>query len=104
MLDKLNLIAIGLASYNFRNHVASDIPSDYKYLPVENINSQNIANEVLDWTKERKMKLNNKKSNIMIFNFTKNFKFHTRVMLENQQLEVQQETKLLGCIITSDLK
>ena len=40
----------------------------------------------------------------MIFNFTKNHQFHTRVGIENVQLEVLQETKLLGCIITPDLK
>ena len=68
------------------------------------IYTQKIANEVIKWTNERKMRLNGKKSNLMIFNFTKNHQFHTRVCMDNVQLDVLQETKLLGCIVTSDLK
>ena len=51
----------------------------------------------------KKMKLNQKKSKIMIFNFTRNYQFGTRLYLENQLLETVQETKLLGTIISSDL-
>ena len=40
----------------------------------------------------------------MIFNCTKNFQFSTRLYLENNLLEIISETKLLGTIITSDLK
>ena len=40
VLDKLNLIVVGLSSYNFRNHAASDIGIDQKYLPSQNFLSQ----------------------------------------------------------------
>ena len=39
----------------------------------------------------------------MIFNYTKNYQFGTRLYLENQLLETVQETKLLGTIVSSDL-
>ena len=40
----------------------------------------------------------------MIFNFTEDHQFTTRLYLQNNLLEVISETKLLGMIITSDLK
>ena len=42
------------------------------------------------------MKLNIDKSKIMIFNFTQNYQFTTRVSIDNTNLEVVNETKLLG--------
>ena len=41
-IEKLNLILLRLTSYNFRNHVASDVGIDQNYLPNENIKSQNF--------------------------------------------------------------
>ena len=40
----------------------------------------------------------------MIFNFTEDYQFSTRLYLENTLLEIISETKLLGTIISSDLK
>ena len=40
----------------------------------------------------------------MIFNFTEDFQFATRLYLENTLLEIIDETKLLGTIISTDLK
>ena len=56
------------------------------------------------WTNNNLQKLNPKKSNIMIFNFTEDFQFATRLFLENNLLETVTETKLLGTLVTSDLK
>ena len=96
ILEKVDLIAIGLASYDFRNHVASDIPTDHKFLPAENIHSQKIADQLLSWTNEKKMKLNSKNSNLMIFNFTQNHQFHTRVNLENASTRSTEGNKTTG--------
>ena len=68
LLEKLNLILLGLCSYNFKNHVASDIGQNQKYLPSENILSQQYLNKIETWTEANKMKLNVRKSNVMIFN------------------------------------
>ena len=103
LLEIINLMTCGLASYDFKNHVASDIPIGASYIPQENIESQNFLNSIEEWTTNKKMKLNQKKSKIMIFNFTNNYQFGTRLYNENQQLKIIQETKLLGTIISSDL-
>ena len=50
------------------------------------------------------MKINENKSKIMIFNSTKKYQFSSRLSIENQNLETVSETKLLGTIITDDLK
>ena len=50
------------------------------------------------------MLLNPKKTKNMIFNFTHNNQFTTRIKLKNEDLEVLKETKLLGVHITEDLK
>ena len=53
-LEKLNLILLGLTSYNFRKHVASDIGIDQKFLPPENFKSQETLNKIVDWTSDTK--------------------------------------------------
>ena len=53
LLEKLNLILLGLCSYNFKNHVASDIGINQKYLPSEYIQSQQNLNEIEEWTLTR---------------------------------------------------
>ena len=50
------------------------------------------------------MKLNERKSNVMIFNYTHNYQFGTRVHLNDALLETISETRLLGTVISSDLK
>ena len=50
------------------------------------------------------MILNQKKTKVMIFNFTNNYQFSTRLSLQNKKIEEVAETKLLGTTITNDLK
>ena len=50
------------------------------------------------------MKLNEKKTTNMLFNFTKDCQFTTEIALKNVKLETIDKTKLLGTIITKDLK
>ena len=50
------------------------------------------------------MKLNEKKTKCMIFNMSKKHQFTTNLHLNNQELEIIDESKLLGLWITSDLK
>ena len=50
------------------------------------------------------MLINEKKTKSMIFNFTKNYQFSTRLKLKNESLEIVENTKLLGTIVQNDLK
>ena len=40
IIEIINLITVGITSYNFHNHVASDIGIDQSYIPHENLNSE----------------------------------------------------------------
>ena len=71
IIEVLNLINIGLSSYNFHQHVASDIGIENSYLDASNIKAQTYLDKVAEWTKEHEMKLNDKK--YMIFNFYKKY-------------------------------
>ena len=50
------------------------------------------------------MELNEKKTKSIIFNFSRNYQFKSNLILKKQKVEVINETKLLGLIITSDLR
>ena len=50
------------------------------------------------------MELNEEKTKIMIFNFNKTKQFSTRITLKNKTIETLKETKLLGTVITDNLK
>ena len=50
-----------------------------------------------------KMQLNHTKSKVMIFNFTNNFQFSTRIHMNDDLLEIVEESTILGLIISNDL-
>ena len=103
IIEIINLLSIGLASYNCYNHVPSDVGTDRLYIEAEHLKSQEYLKKISNWTDERQMKLNTEKTNYMVFNFSKKFKFNTRLRLEEQKLDQVHETKLLGLIIRDDL-
>ena len=104
ILEIINLVSIGIASYNFRHHVASDIGVDMKYVTSENLQSQLHLDKISAWTDDMKMKLNEGKCKVMVFNETINYQFVTRLYVNNLLLDNVQQTTLLGVVITSDLK
>ena len=58
---------------------------------------------IQNWTSEQKMKINEKKTKLMIFNETYNYQFSTRIYIKDILLDIIQETKLLGIVLTSNL-
>ena len=50
------------------------------------------------------MRINEKKTKTMIFNFTDKYQFSTRLQLKGETVEVLNSTKLLGTVITDDLR
>ena len=102
-IEIINLISIGLCNYDFKSPVASDVASESMFLSGNSTVSQSHLFKIAEWTKSAKMKLNTDKSKYMVFNFTRNHQFNTRLHLENQVLEQVRETRLLGLIINEDL-
>ena len=65
VLELINLIKVGVASYNFKNHMASDIGIDQLYIPSEKIKSHSYMDNISGWTVDKKMKLNEDKTKLM---------------------------------------
>ena len=104
VLEKINLLIVGLSSFNSKAYVPSDIPDHNQFIPANNLKSQEYLEEIRSWTENQKMILNDKKTKVMVFNFNDNYQFGTRLKLEENNLEVVDRAKLLGVIITDDLK
>ena len=90
--------------YIVRQHVPSNIPCHNQIIPAEHLKSQEHLKIINNWTKKKKMKLNEKKTKSMIFNFTKKYQFTTQLKVNEKPVEIVKETKLLGTYLTDDLK
>ena len=106
-IDDLSILQLVLLSgllvnYNFYQHVASDIGVDMQYLPAISYQTQDHLNYISNWTRENLMKLNEKKSNYMVFTRSKE-SFATRLNVNNINLEKVSFTKLLGVWISEDM-
>ena len=75
-----------------------------QFISPNNLKSQDYLDEISEWTKNQKMLINQKKSKCMIFNYTHKYQFSTRLAIEGEVLETVAETKLLGTILTNDLR
>ena len=58
------------------------------------------------FTKEKLLRIKEKKSNLMKFNFSRNYDFPPEFTIDGfyKELEVVKETKLLGVMLTDNLK
>ena len=87
----------------FFSHVPSYIPTHNGYIDKKDLVSQTNLNLINSWTKKKKMIINQKKTENMIFNFTNKRKFTTRLKVNKENVEVIEEVKLLGVIVTNDI-
>ena len=104
VLELVNLLTVGISSYNLRGHVPSDVPVHNGFVKAENLLTQQHIEKISQWTKNKQMKLNTKKSCAIFLNFTEKYQFTSRLVIEGAPLKIVYETKLLGVILTSDLK
>ena len=104
ILEIVNLLTVGISSFNLKHEVPSDIPVHNQIIPAENLISQKWLNEINDWTMNQKMMINENKTKAMLFNFTEKYQFTTRLQLNSQTVEVIENTKLLGTVVSNDLK
>ena len=103
VLEIVNLLTVGLTSFNLKQQVPTDIPSHNQYIPADNLQSQVWLNSINDWTVNQQMLINEKKTKTIIFNYTDNYQFTTRLTINDQPIEVIKSTKLLGTVLTNKL-
>ena len=83
---------------NYHERTKQIFPADRSILQTQLLKVEN-------YTIKNKMKINESKSKIMIFNKSRNYDFPPELAFRNgQNLEVFEETKLLGLVLTSDLR
>ena len=104
IVEVIELLSIGLASYNVKKQVPSDIPTHNQVIEANNLKSQTYLKDLSDWTMKKKMVLNEKKTKNIMFNFTNKYQFTTKLTLNNEPLEIPNKVRLLGTIINSKLK
>ena len=76
---------------------------DGYFIDSTNLKTREHLKSIAEWTKQSQMLLNQSKSKLMLFNFTRDFKCSTRLELENEVLETIDDTKLLGIMINNTL-
>ena len=101
-LISLALTSTGLANYNCKLHVPNDIGADHLFIPASNLKTQEDVQSIARWTRDNKMKLNEKKSNYMIISRAYS-DVSTRIILNDENLERVHHVKLLGVWITDNL-
>ena len=73
-------------------------------IPASNLISQEQLTQINEWTKNQKVRLNEDKTKNIIFNFSKKYQFTTNLSVNEKEIELVEEVRLLGTIITKDLK
>ena len=89
-----------LSEYNFKYHVASDVGIDELYVAPENLKSQGTLNKIASWTEENQMKLNEEKTNYMIFSRSQS-EFATRLSVNGKTLDRVEAAKVVGVWLTT---
>ena len=103
-LEIINLITVGMTSFNIWSQVPNDIETHNNFIPSENLFTQKWLNEINVWSENQKMVINEKKTKAMLFNFSKTHQFSTRLQLKDRNIEFLKSTKLLGTIVQNNLK
>ena len=104
VLEIVNLLTVGITSYNIKQHIPTHIPVHNQFIPPDNLKSQQWLNDINVWTANQRMLINESKTKNMIFNFSRKYQFSTKLQLNNHDIETLKKTKLLGTIITDDLR
>jgi hypothetical protein len=86
-----------------KNQVPNDIPVHGQFIENTKLKSQEYLNQINKWTEDHKMVINQKKTKAMVFNYTDNYKFTTRLQLKGENIEIVNKMKILGTIVNDKL-
>jgi hypothetical protein len=92
-----------LTQYDVWQHVPSDVATEQNFLPPSTFQTQHYNDTISKWTEENNMKINEDKSNYIVFSKAHE-SFATRLTINGKQLERAHEIIHLGVWITDDLK
>ena len=92
-----------LTEFDCWKTVPSDIGIDQLYLPPDSCDTQSNLNQISAWTDANLMKINEEKTNYMMFTRAK-ADFGTRLNINQVKLDNVQEAKIVGVWLQTDLK
>ena len=78
VLEKINLLNIGLSLYNYKQHLPSDIHTHGQFVNNQGLKTQLYLDKINQWTLNQKMQINKMKTKAMLVNFTRNYQFTSR--------------------------
>ena len=90
-----------LTSYDFLNHVASDVGIDQLFLDPQHTSTQSNLDQIATWTNNNLMRLNESKTSYIIFTRACQ-QFATRLTLNGSLLERKNTIKILGMWLQQD--
>ena len=96
-------MTVGLSSYFMKSQVPSDIPEHEQFIGVDKLKSQKYIYQINEWTENHKMVILEQKTKALVFNFTENYQFTTRLGLKGKNIEVVDQMKILGTIVDNKL-
>ena len=102
VLELMLFAGLLLPNYYLKQHIASDIGIDEHYVPADSLTTQANLDQIVAWTEENQMKLNEDKSKYMVFTRS-NTVFATRLTLNGNTMERIEEVKLVGVWLTTFL-
>ena len=62
ILEIVNLLTIGIASFNVKHQVPNNLPQHNQFIPASNLKSQEWLDDINSWTNAQKMMINEKKN------------------------------------------
>ena len=86
LLEIVNLLTVGLSSFNLKMQVPNDLPTHNQFVEPQNLKSQQWLDEINTWTVNQKMKINEQKTNVMFFNFSNEKQFTTRLTINDEPI------------------
>lgn len=102
-LEVINLLSIGIEQFDILQNVPSDIPTSNLFIDPKNLKSQEYLDKLSEWSENQKMVISQKKTKAILFNFTDNYQFGTRLKLKDENIEIVHKMKLLGTTINDKL-
>lgn len=102
-LEVINLLNIGIEQFDILQNVPSDIPTSNQFIDPRKLKSQEYLDKLTEWSENQKMVISQKKTKALLFNFTDNYQFGTRLKLKNENIEIVNKIKLLGTTINDKL-
>ena len=103
LVEIVNLMSIGISSFNTKQQVPNDIPAHGQFVLNTNLKCQKYLNNINTWAVDHKMIISKKKTKLLIINPSKQYQFTTRLALEGENIEVVDSMKILGTIINSKM-